>query len=769
MNRSRRWYLVLGLLLLGALLFIALFADHITAVSPLYRDARSHVMDGTPPFPPESGHSLGTDPFGRDIWSRVAYGARWSLLFAVIVAGTRLLIAVPAALGAVFGPRSIDWLMGRLYVFSSAVPPLLIYLLMLSTPGTRLLGLWPSVALTAGLLTFIEWPRLAIALKGRMEQLLNEPFVEGAVAAGATPGRIFRAHLLPHLWPLLMQLAAQELGRALLVMAQLGIFGVMMGGGVIESLLDARGGMKNIITSGIPEWGGMLGDARQYVLVAPWIAFAPALAFFIGVTGANLVAQGLEGVTVSLVRVQEATTGRLSPRWRWLLVPVAAGGLLWYFQGLPWGREQAVRDLARRQAELAADGSVTEYVATLDPQDLDFRRERACWVVDPANTLVADAAGPERVELNGSRATAWVKVAVAKAEPGASAWKPTYYVRSGGRWYEVARAYARLRGFHVDVTAPYNPNDPSFIGVGVRSRVEYLATAADHAFEQIGALFPAGAARARPQLKLFASQESYRAVVLLESGREPGAATLWWTGDRLLVAPAFVRNFDRAKSEMVLAGELVKMALPPGARGRMPPLAVGLLTLRADIAPAYRVDFREMAGSQLFSLEELFETSPSNLPPERKSTYTVQSVVLVQFLYKWLSPAAVESLARSGAGLEEVARQAGVPVAQLSAAYTEAMYGRVAEESVLTVPAGSKVPLDLKAAVNAQRASARTKDEALILDVELDKEPMVVYLLERLTVAGRPPVTAVVKEAWVFRGGQWSMTQRSDDPFSGVR
>lgn len=77
MNRSRRLYLLLGALLVGAVLIVGAFADQITTMSPYYMDAKPTMLEGTPPFPPGPYHPLGTDEYGRDIWSRVAYGTRW--------------------------------------------------------------------------------------------------------------------------------------------------------------------------------------------------------------------------------------------------------------------------------------------------------------------------------------------------------------------------------------------------------------------------------------------------------------------------------------------------------------------------------------------------------------------------------------------------------------------------------------------------------------------------------------------------------------------
>ncbi|HYF80184.1 MAG TPA: ABC transporter permease subunit, partial [Symbiobacteriaceae bacterium] len=258
MKRPRLAYLLTGGILIGLIILVMLFAEQLTSVSPLYRDARSSILDGMPPFAPDKLHWLGTDQFGRDVWSRIAFGARWSMLFAFLIMAGRLLVAIPMAFLSAFGPKRVSWALDRLYVMTSAVPPLVIYILLLSSTKLRLIGLWPSVVLTVTLLTLLEWPRVAVVLKGRAASLLAEPFVEGAIAVGNSRWQLFRSHLFPHLWPVILQLSAAEMARALVVIAQLAIFGIMVGGGVM-TVVDRGGRDQYMVTSGIAEWGTILG------------------------------------------------------------------------------------------------------------------------------------------------------------------------------------------------------------------------------------------------------------------------------------------------------------------------------------------------------------------------------------------------------------------------------------------------------------------------------------------------------------------------------
>lgn len=298
MLKSRRLYLYLGLLLLILIIGATLGAEHLTKVGPYYMESRVSALEAKAPFPPSLEHPLGTDSFGRDLWSRIAFGARWSLLFAAVVAIGRIVIALPLAWLAVVGPRPFRWLVERLYVLTNTVPPLLLYLILLAVPAVRLIGLIPSILLTLTLLTLWEWPRLAGTIKGRMEQLMQEGYVEGAIATGAGNGRLFRIHLLPHLMPLLLRVGVGEMGQVLLTIAHLGLFGVWAGGGSIELVDNGRGGTVQLLTTSIPEWGSLLSEARLWLRSAPWIPLAPAAAFFVAIVSFHLVAQGLEAIPV---------------------------------------------------------------------------------------------------------------------------------------------------------------------------------------------------------------------------------------------------------------------------------------------------------------------------------------------------------------------------------------------------------------------------------------------------------------------------------------
>jgi len=768
------------------LLLAAVFADEITAVSPYYWDARSSVLEGRPPFPPGPGHLLGTDEWGRDVWSRVVYGTRWSLLFAALVTAGRMVIALAAAFGAVYGPRRAGWLVDRLYVMTSAIPPLITYLLLLSALAKGTVGLWPNVAITACLLTLVEWPRVAVTLKGRLEQLMAEPFVEGAVAVGGSRWHIFRVHLLPHLWPVLLHLVAAEMARALSLIAQMGIFGVLFGGGIMM-VGDYRNMERWFQVTGLPEWGSLLSDGRLHVLAHPWIPFPPAVAFLIAVTGFTLLSQGLEGLNLPIARIKERTTGRLAPGWRWALAALPLLLLLGYYQGLPWDRVSGIHALAARQAAALSVGDAEGYARTVAPGNDALRAD--------ARLLAAALAG-ERVEsadvvidelrLRGARAQARLTLTVTFADrPPLHVSRPVDLVRRLGTWYVADRDLYTLRGYHVDVTAAFDPLDPSVEVVRWRQTINYLATAADHAYARVLDLFPAAASAGRPEIRLYESHEAFRAAV---GDAAPPDALAWYTpGDPLRLSPEYLRGFKRWETEQTLAYEFIKyLSGSASAQQTIDPIAMGLFELSTAGDRPYVPDARKLAGVPLPDLPALFSTPVQSLGSAGQWAYAVAAAELVRFLQDRLPAEELQGLAPGGGwSLRSLAERLGEPPEALAAEYEAFLHRQLSDTSVLHIPgAAARVPDGLPDAIAARAEAATGSDasgflrrtspatradwsawlaaarqsglvryEAMLLDWWRNEGTALV--LERLQFSDGRIVSGVVQQRWAQEDGEW--------------
>jgi ABC-type dipeptide/oligopeptide/nickel transport system permease subunit len=212
-------------------------------------------------------HLFGCDLFGRDIFSRVMVGARYSLAMGIstvaisLVFGALLGIIIAYAGGRTdtVGTRVIDAMLG--------FPPIILAILIVAVLGV---GLW-NAALAVGLSGI---PRFARITRAATLSLVSRDFVEAARAIGSTHGRVVLRHLLPNLAPILIVIATLDLGGAVLFTATLSFLG-----------LGAQ--------PPTPEWGAMLNAGREYVRYAPWTMIFPGLALFLTVMAVNLVGDRL--------------------------------------------------------------------------------------------------------------------------------------------------------------------------------------------------------------------------------------------------------------------------------------------------------------------------------------------------------------------------------------------------------------------------------------------------------------------------------------------
>ncbi|MCC7282332.1 MAG: ABC transporter permease [Acetobacteraceae bacterium] len=250
----------LGLLLFGLVLCAAVFADWLAPFDPVRNNFRTRFA------PPGTLFWFGADRYGRDVLSRVLFGARLSLQIGFTVA---LATAVAGGLiGAAAGylPRADGWLM-RLMDALMAFPAVLLAIALAAALG-------PSVTNAVIALTIAYSPRTARVMRAGVLVVREFPFVEGARAIGASHARILLQHVLPNAAaPLVVQ---QTYVLALAVLA--------------EAVLSFLGVGPPPPT---PTLGGIIADGRDYLIEAPWISLLPGLAISITVLGLNLMGDGL--------------------------------------------------------------------------------------------------------------------------------------------------------------------------------------------------------------------------------------------------------------------------------------------------------------------------------------------------------------------------------------------------------------------------------------------------------------------------------------------
>ena len=240
----------------------AIFAPWLAPANPLQGDLKHAYL--TPP-----GHRflLGADTQGRDVLSRVLYGARISLMVGLISQSVAVTLGLLLGLIAGYYGRWVDAAVMRLADVTLAFPALL--LLIAVSAAVR-----PSLGVVFVIIGVVGWAAMARLVRSQVLVLRNAEYVQAARALGAQDRRILWRHLVPNV-------RAQ-----VIVAATLGIAGAIMA----EAALSFIGLGAQPPT---PSWGAMVADGRELLRVAPWVSFAPGIAIGIAVLGFNLVGEGL--------------------------------------------------------------------------------------------------------------------------------------------------------------------------------------------------------------------------------------------------------------------------------------------------------------------------------------------------------------------------------------------------------------------------------------------------------------------------------------------
>jgi len=256
---ARRYPLgAIGAAIMAVFVVAALFAGFIAVYDPLATDSAASLAR------PSAAHWLGADNFGRDLYSRIVYGARISL--AVGIGSTALGCLFGVMLGLLSGYLSgwVDLLVQRLIDILQALPLLVLALVMAAALGPSLRNV--IIAISIPLI-----PYVARVIRANTLALREQPFVEAARAIGMSDLRIALSHVLPNTLAPLIVLATAQLGSAILTEATLSFLGL----GIPEPY---------------PSWGRMLSEsAAEYVRTAPWLVIFPGVAISLMVFGTNLL------------------------------------------------------------------------------------------------------------------------------------------------------------------------------------------------------------------------------------------------------------------------------------------------------------------------------------------------------------------------------------------------------------------------------------------------------------------------------------------------
>jgi peptide/nickel transport system permease protein len=260
---------ILALLILGIVVFMALFAQHITPADPnrqnlieRLKEPMTYNPDGTIKY------FLGTDGLGRDLWSRIIYGAQVSLavgVMAVMVGGL-----LGTSLGVVAGYRGgrVDDIIMRLADIQLAFPFILLAIMVLVVLGPGVWNLIPVLGIG-------QWVTYARIARGQTISQREKEYVEAARSMGARDRRIMWGSILPNVLAPLIVIASFNVASAILAEASLSFLGL----GVPPT---------------VPTWGGILNESRDQILAGKWWpAFFPGLAIMLTVLSLNILGDWL--------------------------------------------------------------------------------------------------------------------------------------------------------------------------------------------------------------------------------------------------------------------------------------------------------------------------------------------------------------------------------------------------------------------------------------------------------------------------------------------
>lgn len=258
---------ILNKLAMTGLLFIILFLLA-ALIAPLLVSYDPSVQNLTMVLAtPDSGHIMGTDELGRDIFSRVMMGARTSLMIGVL--STLIGGVIGIIIGAVSGywGGKLDMVVMRVMDTIMAFPTILLALLLVTILGTGL----NSAIVAVGVASI---PRFAMQVRGSVLSIKQEQYIEAAYVLGQKPFLVLCRHILPNcMAPIIVQITL-TIGNSILTVSGLGFLG-----------LGAKPGEA--------EWGAMLSNARSFLNSAPHVAMFPGIAIALTVLGFNLLGDGL--------------------------------------------------------------------------------------------------------------------------------------------------------------------------------------------------------------------------------------------------------------------------------------------------------------------------------------------------------------------------------------------------------------------------------------------------------------------------------------------
>lgn len=264
-RRLRPWYqnrsLVLGLVIVGIMLLLAILAPVLTPYDPIRQDLQNTLQ------PPSSAHWLGTDKLGRDVLARLLYGARVDLRIGFLA------VLIPFVVGSVLGAIAgyfggwLDNVIMRVVDVFYAFPLYILVIALVFVLGSGERSIYLAIAL-------VSWVSYCKIVRGEVIVARRQEYVQAARLGGLSHARVLVRHIGPNVSSQAITYAMSDIVMDIMVIVTLGYLGVG-------------------ITPPTPEWGGMIADAKEFITTLWWMAVLPGLAVVITGLGLSLIGDGL--------------------------------------------------------------------------------------------------------------------------------------------------------------------------------------------------------------------------------------------------------------------------------------------------------------------------------------------------------------------------------------------------------------------------------------------------------------------------------------------
>ncbi|AVX03640.1 putative D,D-dipeptide transport system permease protein DdpC [Maritalea myrionectae] len=260
---------VFGLLIVLLTVIFALFAPWLTPYEPDAQMFDGLTIEGAP-LPPSAKFWLGTDLLGRDLFSRLVYGAQTSLIIGIVANGAAVTIGAFVGITAGFFRGWIGAVLMRFTDLMMAFPALLLAIVLAAI-------FKPSLWIVALVIAMVNWVQVARVIYSQAVSLSERDFITAERSLGAGSWRILYHHILPHMVPTLLVWSTLGIATTVLLEATLSYLGVG-------------------VQPPIPSWGNIIFENQTYFTSAPWLVFVPGAAIVMLALGFNLVGDALRDI-----------------------------------------------------------------------------------------------------------------------------------------------------------------------------------------------------------------------------------------------------------------------------------------------------------------------------------------------------------------------------------------------------------------------------------------------------------------------------------------